>query len=73
MRWGGSILGEGHCFLNLGASPEKSFERKGRRGEEREKQRERETERNREREKHRHTQATDMGAEWQGDSIHWGL
>ena len=32
-------MGEGNCFLKLEASPEKTFERKGQRGEERERQR----------------------------------
>lgn len=41
----GLEIDEGNCFLNLGASPEKSFERKRRGGKERERQGEKETER----------------------------
>lgn len=40
LETGQGIVDEGNCFLNLGASPKKSFERK-RRGEERETERER--------------------------------
>lgn len=46
LETGQGIVDEGNCFLNLGASPKKSFERK-RRGEERETERERDRERER--------------------------
>lgn len=57
-------MGESNCFLNLGASPEKSFERKRRRGQERERQgkkRQRETDIKKDTERQRNTERNRNG------------